>query len=354
MKKIAIFQSDLHVGGITRSLINLLSELPSDEYDIDLFIFSEGVFFKDKLNENVHLYILPRSSKLYKYLPFYFVEKIYAPEIDLNKEYDIAIDYNSFWHECSIGALKVNAKKRVMWLHSDIIAKEKVEFRYRVVWNLQYRKIKQFDEFVAVSTGVKNSFYKAARGADRKKKVRVINNIVDAKDIIEKSKKYVEQIIDNNKYNIVCVGHLGKEKGIDILIKFFNEAYKIRKDITLYIIGDGPERRSIEKMINDFQISDSVFLLGNIENPFPYEKQMDAFALTSRYEGQGIVLWEAKVLGLQIIMSTNLEKYNDGIIGTANIISAIVNAKKMEKNNDMLEEYNQRIKNSIEELFSNG
>ena len=354
MKKIAIFQSDLHVGGITRSLINLLSILAPSKYDVDLYILSEGVFFKDKLNSNVHLHILPRSKKIFKYLPISVVKKVYSPEINLKKEYDIAVDYNSFWHECSIGALTVNAKKRIMWLHSDIIEKEKVEFRYRVVWNLQYSKLKLFDEFVAVSAGVKESFYQAARGLDKNKKVTVINNLVDAKEIIEKSKKTVKQIVDENKYNIVCVGHLGKEKGIDILIKSFYNAYKKRKDIALFIIGDGPEKFSLKKMISEYHLSDSVFLLGNIENPFPYEAQMDAFALTSRYEGQGIVLWEAKALGLQIMMSTNLEKYNDGIKGTANITSAIVNAKKQKKNIDFLENYNQKIKDSIEELFGNG
>ena len=60
-------------------------------------------------------------------------------------------------------------------------------------------------------------------------------------------------------------------------------------------------------------MNEFITLLGNQPNPFKYLKLMDGFVLTSRYEGQGMVLWEAKALGLEIFMSKNLEKYNDGL-----------------------------------------
>lgn len=347
MKKIAIFQSDLHVGGITRSLINLLKNIENKKYDVDLFIFSEGIFFKDELGDNIHIFILPRSNKLLKYLPINMVMKLYAPAIDLKKEYDIAIDYNSYWHECSVGALKVKAKKRIMWLHSDIIEKQKVEFRYKIVWNLQYSKLKLFDQFVAVSDGVKDSFYKAVKVNNKKKPVLVINNLINVDGIIQKSKENVPIIVNSQNYNLVCVGHLGKEKGIDLLISSFAEAYKQRKDIELYIIGDGPEKSVLEQQIKRLQLQNNVHLLGNKENPFPYEKQMDAFALMSRYEGQGIVLWEAKVLGLEVFMSQNLEKYNTGILGTSDMVKSIVGAKKREKKLDYLDDYTKQIQERL-------
>ena len=41
MKKIAIFQYDLGMGGIQKSLINLLNNLEISNYDIDLYLFSK-------------------------------------------------------------------------------------------------------------------------------------------------------------------------------------------------------------------------------------------------------------------------------------------------------------------------
>ena len=44
MKKIAIFQYDLGVGGIQKSLINLLNNIDNDKYMIDLYLFSDEIF----------------------------------------------------------------------------------------------------------------------------------------------------------------------------------------------------------------------------------------------------------------------------------------------------------------------
>ena len=79
--------------------------------------------------------------------------------------------------------------------------------------------------------------------------------------------------------------------------------------------------------------------------------QMDALVLTSRHEGQGMVLWEAKALGLDLIFEKHLEKYNADLTGTDDIVSAIVNQKKHVKQLDSLDYYNLKIKNSLYELF---
>ena len=88
-----------------------------------------------------------------------------------------------------------------------------------------------------------------------------------------------------------------------------------------------------------------------MENPYPYMTQMDALVLTSRHEGQGMVLWEAKALGLDLIFEKHLEKYNDAIEGQEDIVEAIINQKKHEKQLDSLDYYNLKIKNSLYELF---
>lgn len=68
--------------------------------------------------------------------------------------------------------------------------------------------------------------------------------------------------------------------------------------------------------------------------------KMDAFCLESRYEGQGIVLWEARALGLPLIFPKRLEKYNINLKGTDCVVSALINLKKTEHIKDDLSEYN--------------
>ena len=116
-----------------------------------------------------------------------------------------------------------------------------------------------------------------------------------------------------------------------------------RDDLHFYLIGDGPDREKLEKQIAHLGLEDMVTLLGNQHNPFNYLGRMDGFVLTSRYEGQGIVILEAKALGLELFLSENLEKYNPGIPATADIPDALSHAVRREKQWDDLHEYNTMI-----------
>ena len=78
---------------------------------------------------------------------------------------------------------------------------------------------------------------------------------------------------------------------------------------------------------------------------------MDGFVLTSRYEGQGLVIWEAKTLGLELFITDNLEKYNPGISGYRDVTAALIGAQRREKQRDDLHEYNAAIRRSLDELL---
>lgn len=352
---IAIFQSDLNVGGIQKSIINLLNNIGED-VDIDLFVFDKRDFFDVKFGKNVKINKLRRAPKLVKYLPYGLARKLYTPPIDLNKEYDLAIDFNSFWHECAIGAEKVRAKKRVMWLHSDITKKIETEFRYRINWFLGRNKFRYFDQLVAVSKGVKESFYESAKKKYHSIPISVIGNVIDTNEIFKKADEDVDLQVDFAKYNLCSVGRLGFEKGYDILLKHFAEVVEaMKKKIHLYLIGDGDERENLKKQAKDLGIANNVTFLGNKANPFKYVNLMDGFALESRYEGQGIVIWEAKALGLDIFISKNLERYNEGIRGCEDITQGIIEAAyrgKPNKVREPLAAYNEQIRRSIKELFT--
>ena len=71
-----------------------------------------------------------------------------------------------------------------------------------------------------------------------------------------------------------------------------------------YFIGEGSERKNIEKMISSYRLQNDVILLGLQTNPYPYMAQADVYVQTSRHEGFGMTIAEAKILGLPIV-STN-------------------------------------------------
>ena len=81
---------------------------------------------------------------------------------------------------------------------------------------------------------------------------------------------------------------------------------------------------------------------------------MDLFYLSSRYEGQGMVILEAMSVGLDILIPKHLEKYCPPVIGVDDEMLFLKSYKKNNKKifND-LKEYNDNITKKLNILFSN-
>lgn len=347
LKKIAIFVDNLKVGGIQKSIINLLNNINTTKYEIDLYLFEKDMFYE--LPKNINIIYLNKPIFIYKFIPFNIVKRILKVKVK-NKKYNIAIDFDSYQMHTAVGALSCQASKTAIWIHNDIPIKIKEEPKYRVLHFFFKNKYKYFDIFCAVSLGALQSFKKIEN--HNNKEYIVIPNYIDTKEIKNKLKESVDVIKNKKDINIVTVGRLCHQKGIDIMLNNIKCIIDKRKDMHLYIIGDGPEKENLEDLVKKLKIKEYVTFLGNQNNPFKYLKEMDIFYLSSRYEGQGMVILEAMSVGLDIVIPKHLEKYCPPIIGKNDVVEYIINYKK--KNNkkfDDLKEYNKNIINLIENLF---
>jgi len=344
---LAFFESDFRVGGIQKALLRLLSNLDYNKYSADVYYYDSEFFYDVPKNENLRFIELKPYPYWCRFV-FFDLLKIFTKQNFLNKEYDIAIDYNSYQNDCAVGATTIRAKKRIMWIHNDVAIKLKNEPKYRVLKFFFNGKYKYYDEFVAVSEGVIESFRKETKTT---KPIYAIQNYINTEEIISMSQEEPAVDVSFDGYKLCSVGRLCHQKGFDILLDIFAKLVSQRKDIMLYLIGDGPDREKLEKQVKTLGIEKHVVFTDNQANPFAIMNQMDGFVLTSRYEGQGMVILEAKTLGLEIFISKNLEKYNPGIEGKDDLVLALTNAVKKEKQIDMLYEYNNTITRSLEELF---
>ena len=90
------------------------------------------------------------------------------------------------------------------------------------------------------------------------------------------------------------------------------------ENVVLRIVGDGDEMPIVQQMIKENQLEEQVKLLGYLENPYPYVVKSDMLVLASIYEGLGMVLLEAILLGIPCFSTkvSSVEKtLNDGKFG---------------------------------------
>jgi len=341
MKQIAFFQTDLRVGGVQKSLVNILNDIDFGKCCVDVYLFDDQCFFDLPSHENLHFHYLSPPPGFFRVL-YFGLTRVLLGDPTGGKQYDVAVDFNSYQNECAAGAINANAKKRVMWIHNDVEIKRKNEPKYRVLWHFFKGKLRYYDEFAAVSPGIIDGFRRVS--GIRDKPITPIPNHIDTGEIFRKAGMDAGLSVDPDKLNLCSVGRLCHQKGYDLLMGYLAEVKKSRTDFHFYLIGDGPDRAALAGQIRALGLEGFVTLLGNQANPYCYMDLMDGFVLTSRYEGQGMVIWEAKALGLPLYISKNLEPYNPGVTGCEDIVQALLAAEKpAEKIRDDLSGYNSEI-----------
>lgn len=390
-KNLLIFIYNMEIGGIERSLVNMLNNFNYEMYSIDLLICNHtGELMKHIPNEVNVLPELPqftvfRKSILQCFKHGYHIlaavrllTKVYGLLITRTKnyeegsgyiqmqlsakylskflpkikgEYDLAISYA--WPH-NIVANNVIAKKKMAWVHTDF---SKLEVNNK----LDLLHWEEFDYIASVSDECTKSFLKIYPSLEQK--VIKIENITSPNFIQtmkDKVKVFMERA-NNKNIIILSVGRLSYVKGYDLAIKALRKLHDSGlKHIKWYVIGYGNYEKELKEMIKTYQLEDSFILLGKKENPYPYMAQCDIYVQPSRYEGKAVTVTEAKILGKPIIITdyptakSQIENDIEGIICNMSV-EGIANAiEKLLENNELKDEIIRNNKNkkheNIEEI----
>ena len=126
---------------------------------------------------------------------------------------------------------------------------------------------------------------------------------------------YAKKVAKSKK--IVTVGRLMEQKNQIMMIEAFASFHQQYPDYKLYIYGEGPMRTSLEYIIKKYNVVDSVFLEGQVDDVIGSISDAEVFLLTSNYEGMPNALIEAMCLGLPVI-STSVSGATDLIIDGKN------------------------------------
>ena len=307
MKKILFGITSLTLGGAERVLVDLANKL-SKNYDITIFtVYSKGELEKQVCNK-VKLKILynKQYSELStierKIIPLKILlnkNKIYKKYIRANYDTEIAFLEGPVTRLFSV---KNSNTRKIAWIHNDISLVFGSGLKAKIKRKIDEKIYSKFETLIFVSKENLQNFNETySRLAQVKKEV--IYNYIDKEKILEKSKELPKISFKENTINLVTVARLVEQKAIDRFIKVHSKLIKDGLKHEVYIVGDGPEKAKLEKLIRENKVEKTFHLLGKKENPYPYIKQADYFCLLSKFEGYGMVLEEAKILGKYIILT---------------------------------------------------
>ena len=118
-------------------------------------------------------------------------------------------------------------------------------------------------------------------------------------EIVEFKNKYMK----SNSLNCLFVGRVGIEKNIDFLIDAFQKILKQVDNVHLTIIGDGPERKNIEKKIAEMNLSTHITLTGYLtkKDVFCAYYAANLMLFPSKTETQGLTAVESIMSGTPVI-----------------------------------------------------
>ena len=308
--KICFGITKLGIGGAERVLVDTVNEL-SNDYNITIFCIYGGGELEKELNSKIKKLCVFKEEKTNKFIPIYVLicgKHIYNKYLRGKFDIDIAFLEGPITR---IFAYKGN-KNKIAWVHNDIS---------KVFGNGKKAKIKQYldkwfykkyGKIVFVSEQNKKAFEYVYGNISKRK---IIYNYINKDRVLrlaEESENKEKMLgfemskiheVTKEEKRFVVVSRLVKQKAIDRLIrvhrKLINEGYKHK----IFVIGDGEEKEDLLNLVEELNVKDSFIFLGQIENPYPYIKDADFFALLSYFEGYGMVLEEAKILNKAILVT---------------------------------------------------
>lgn len=310
-KSVLFLIDSLSCGGAEKSLISLLPLLDYSKIDVDLMIVHRGGVFEDYIPRRVHILDFPTSKGLWNEICLFVFRVIrrlfpnrHGAEMrwqvmsstyrELDKTYDIAIAYQQGFPTYYLSE-KVTAAKKIAWINVDL---EKAG--YRTSFNRPFYD--KMDIIVPVSDRLCEMLN--VSNYVNSCKLYTVFDILNV-DLIKKMSHETVQVKTNiNDFIIVTVGRMVAQKGYDLAV----EAAKILKtkgiSFKWFFVGDGGMRPEIEQMIEVYGLNSNIVLVGMTPNPYPYMAKADIYVQTSKFEGFGLTLNEARILNKPVI-STN-------------------------------------------------
>ena len=317
-KSLLFVNGHLNVGGIERSLVDLLKALDYSEYEVDLLLLERLGTYVDEIPAAVRILSIdgehvygPLINTLVKniihgrlketiYRIILLLSSMFGEHMlrlmrlitGIKKQYDCAIAYRLGPSDQFVSVV-VNSVRKVCWWHNG-------ECNYSVSdINTIARYWQNYYKIVAVSRATGELVQKTFNLPESK--VSVIPNIIDVENI-ERLAGSTCPYPQKEKI-IITIGRLCWEKHIEDVPLIARRLVDFGVHFKWYIIGDGEKKDEIQALIEEKDVTDCVVMLGSQSNPYPFVKYADVMMHTSHIEAHCLTILEAMALKLPVVVT---------------------------------------------------
>lgn len=349
--RIFVYIHYLHIGGAERALLGLLNALDAKDVQVDLFVNQHDGEFMRYIPEHINL--LPeikeyscitspvkkvlkagcpnillrrliarhKASKYHQSLPSelrnldtsifqYLFQEVEGslPDLGYLGEYDLAI---SFIAPHNYVLHKVRAKKKICWIHTDYSTIHINREMELPVWN-------GYDYIASISKDCTEAFVKTF--PELAPKIIEIENILSPQMIRAQADEFnqEDEMPDRDgETRILSIGRYSYPKRFDEVARMCRIMLDAGAKFRWYIIGYGDDKE-IRRTIEEYDVADTMILLGKKVNPYPYIRRCHIYAQPSRYEGKSVTVREAQILCKPVAITaypTAASQVNDGVDG---------------------------------------
>lgn len=298
---VLFYTSTLGGGGAEKHLLRLANHLDREKFRVSLALIKSAGQFEPAVAADITKYYLTGKSQgsstlgmLRSIRPLRRVMQREQPDLVFS-----VLELANFANIFAAGGIESPPKIIIGVQTPPSIAYQRTLHPVsRLIFRLIPRIYPRADRVVALSHGVAKDVSLIASGT--RNRMAVIHNAGVESDLREKLREEISPHQLLSRPLLVACGRLKALKGFDYLLDALVE---VRRTVpaSLWIIGEGEERRALEMKIRRLGLANVVQLLGFQENPFKYMAAADLFVLSSLYEGFGNVIVEAMACGVPVV-----------------------------------------------------
>jgi glycosyltransferase involved in cell wall biosynthesis len=294
--RVAIFTSNMDGGGAERAMAKLAGGIADQGYDVDLVLSRAEGHYLSEVPDTVRIVDLDASRVLASVpglIRYLRRERPAAMLTSMNY-----VNVVGIWARALARVdtrLVVNEQNAL-----SLETAHSLRRRHRFLPRLIGRFYPWADRIVSVAQGTADDLARTT-GLPRER-IEVVHNPIVTPELMELAKAPVDHqwFRSGEPPVVVSVGRLSPQKDFGTLLRAF-ALVRDRRPARLVILGEGPERGSLEKLVSELGLVDAASLPGWVANPYPWMVHAGAYVLSSRWEGLPSVLIEALYCGVPIV-----------------------------------------------------